>query len=130
MLIKLVHFWKSIIFTIIIMFLSFVPPAGFKKLPPINILNFDKIVHMLMYSILTAIIIYDYKYKISNSPKRKTLLFIILLYTTIFGGIIELMQEKWFYPRSAEWIDWLADIVGALLGIFFMYIFKQIRLKS
>lgn len=81
-----------------------------------------------MYSVLAVVLIADYRNK--NSTKNKQLLFKIFFFCVIFGGIVELMQEKWFYPRSAEWIDWLADILGALLGIIFMYIFKQIRLKS
>jgi VanZ family protein len=130
MLTKTLHYWKSISFTLVILFLSFVPPAGLKKLPPINILNFDKIVHMLMYSLLTAIIIYDLKNKIAKSAYRKTFITTVFLYSIIFGGIVEIMQETWFYPRSAEWIDWIADIIGALIGIFGMYAFKQFRLKS
>lgn len=130
MLTKIIRLWKSIAFTLVILFLSFVPPAGLRKLPPIHILNFDKVVHMLLYSILTAIIIYDLKNKISGSATRKTLLSAIFLYTVIFGGIVEIMQEKWFYPRSAEWIDWVADILGSLIGILVMYLFKQFSLKS
>lgn len=128
MLAYLKHHWKSIAYTVLILYLSFAPSSDFNKFPPIQILNFDKFVHLIMYSLLAVILIVDYRSRYST--KNKQFLFIIFLFCVIFGGIIELMQEKWFYPRSAEWIDWLADILGALLGIFFMYIFKQIHLRS
>lgn len=128
MLAYLKYHWKSIAYTVLILYLSFAPPTDFNKLPPIHIVNLDKFVHLIMYSLLAVILIVDYRSRYST--KNKQFLFKIFFFCVAFGGIIELMQEKWFYPRSAEWIDWLADILGALLGIFFMYIFKQIRLRS
>ena len=32
------------------------------------------------------------------------------------GGMIELIQERWFYPRTGELGDWLADCIGVLIG--------------
>ena len=127
MLAYLKHHWKSVSYMLVVLYLSFAPPSDFNKFPPIQIANLDKYVHLIMYSVLAAILIVDYRSYYST--KNKQLLFIIFFFCAIFGGVIELIQEKWFYPRSAEWIDWFADIVGSLLGIFFMYI-NQNRLKS
>jgi VanZ family protein len=42
-----------------------------------------------------------------------------------FGGAIELMQPS--YNRSADINDWIADIVGVLLGISCGLLYRRIR---
>lgn len=78
-----------------------------------------------MYCLLAVILIADYYNKKSTS--NKLLMFKIVIFSIILGGAIELIQEKWFYPRSAEWIDWLADILGTISGTIFMIFRKKIR---
>ena len=34
----------------------------------------------------------------------------------IYGGLIEILQGAFFYPRTADWLDWLADIIGTVIG--------------
>lgn len=41
---------------------------------------------------------------------------IILLSAALYGGIIEILQGAFFPPRSAEWGDWFADVLGAAIG--------------
>lgn len=43
-------------------------------------------------------------------------LFTALLLPILYGGLIEILQENFFYPRTGDWWDWLADIVGTLIG--------------
>lgn len=33
-----------------------------------------------------------------------------------YGGLLELVQEYFFPPRSAEWLDFFVDLMGVLLG--------------
>lgn len=34
----------------------------------------------------------------------------------IYGGVIEILQGAFFYPRTADWMDWVADIIGTIVG--------------
>ena len=34
----------------------------------------------------------------------------------VYGGVIEILQENFFYPRTGDWWDWLADIAGTVVG--------------
>jgi hypothetical protein len=43
----------------------------------------------------------------------------------VFGGIDELTQP-WF-DRSAEWLDWLADVAGIGLGLVLGKLWLQYR---
>lgn len=120
--------WKSVLYLLLVLYLSFAPPSDFNRLPSFHISNIDKFVHFAMYSLLAVILIFDYRNEKSTTSKQ--LMFKIVIFCIILGGLIELIQEKWFYPRSAEWIDWFADILGTISGIIFMILLKKRTQKS
>ena len=130
MLKNMLNYWKSIGFVALITYLSFAPPSEFKVVPPIKIAYFDKFVHVVLYAILTIILIVDFN-KAKKTAKQK-LQFVLqcLLFPVIMGGCIEIAQDRWFYPRTAEWIDWFSDIIGMLIGVYLMYKLKKIDLTS
>ncbi|MGL5788191.1 MAG: VanZ family protein [Bacteroidales bacterium] len=81
-----------------------------------DIPNIDKIVHFCFYfgiSFLSYISIHRKSY-----PAYRIYL-MVLLVPIIFGGVIELLQQYYFPPRSAEWADFAADILGSLFGYWF-----------
>jgi VanZ family protein len=51
---------------------------------------------------------------------------IALVVPMVYGGIIEIVQELWFAPRSGEWMDWLADCIGVVVGIVLVMIIKRL----
>ena len=86
-------------------------------LPPI--VGMDKWVHGIMYLVLVWVMMWDNKkagIHISYSWA------IVALFSAIFGGFIEILQEHFFYPRTGDWLDWLADCIGAWVGIGTWYI--------
>lgn len=124
------NYWKSTLTLLAILYLSFTPPSDFNKLPPIKIEYFDKIVHILLYSFFTFILVTDFS-KNNKVIKNRKNYFILscIVFPIIFGGCVEIAQNLWFYPRSAEWIDWFADILGVSIGLIVMSLFKKINFK-
>lgn len=116
-------YWKSILFTFLIFYLSFAKPTSFKDINVINIT--DKTAHYLIYVAYGMIIIFDFLRK--NRIGYSTFAFIAfcIISPIILGGIIEIVQETFFKPRSAEWIDWLADIFGIFTAWAIMYFSKN-----
>src|SRR3546814_15593348 len=53
-----------------------------------------------------------------------------LLLCIVYGGIIEVLQGVVFTYRSADWFDWLFDFGGALLGLWFFSLFKNLYLLT
>ena len=86
-------------------------------LPPIS--GMDKWAHGIMYLILTWVMMWDNK---KVGIKTSYSWGIAVLFSAIFGGFIEIMQEQFFYPRTGDWKDWLADCLGACVGIGAWYI--------
>lgn len=48
----------------------------------------------------------------------------------IYGGIIEIVQYKYFPGRSGDWYDLLADTLGVLSSIPLSLWFRKIILKK
>ncbi len=87
----------------------------------------DKVAHVLMYlALFLAAPLLGVRER--RLYPKQTICTAILLWVVCatFGGLIEVVQEQWFYPRTGSWGDWLADVIGAGLG-FLMYVIVWLR---
>jgi len=116
-------YWKSIIVCIGILYVSLVRDPGI-SLP--TFVGADKWVHGLMYAILGAIACWD---SIRMELKGWRLGLISIVLPIVYGGVIEVIQEQWFAPRSGEWMDWGADCIGVIIGAISVMIFKRLYHK-
>ncbi len=118
------NFYLSWISAIIIIVLSLVPIHSDNSGGFLNFEHADKVVHFILYLGLTFIIFYEMtRYKSGVLP----LLFIPVLISFSYGGIIEILQI--FQPgRSGEIFDLLADLAGGLIAIPLFLIFRKIFL--
>ncbi|MEZ7836360.1 MAG: VanZ family protein [Flavobacteriales bacterium] len=76
----------------------------------------DKLVHIVTFSILslsTSITLSKLRVLIDTNYRLMTL---ILVVCTIFGTILEFLQQELRVGRSAELLDIVADCIGVLLG--------------
>lgn len=69
--------------------------------------QFDKLEHFTAYLALAA-----WFAAIHVTTRRRMLILVLLI---CMGGMIEILQG--YTGRDAEWLDWLADIAGVLLGL-------------
>lgn len=76
----------------------------------------DKIIHLFMYSLLAFALFFESRKDLWFKNKNYKYLCFSFSIPIILGGVIELIQEFYFPPRTAEWYDWLADILGVMLG--------------
>ncbi len=118
------QYWKSMLFICVLLYLSFAKPSTFKEAP--TFFSIDKVVHIFLYFFLGIVLIMDFsKSKIKETSKSIKIL-ITIVFPILMGGAIEILQEMYFKPRSAEWIDWFSDIIGIGLSYVFMhYIYKR-----
>lgn len=118
-------YWKSILSVVVILYLSFAPPSDFSEMPKVNILFFDKIIHVALYIFLTIVLIYDFRNHNKFSKNNSIYIVQCILFPIVLGGCIEIAQDKWFYPRTAEWVDWLADILGVIIALVVTLFYKR-----
>ena len=105
----------SIVMSLFILYMSIV-----KELPDFYIPSFsfqDKVLHGGAYTVLTIILCYEL-FRQSFSFSSKQMIGWSIFYPILFGGLIEVVQQNFFPPRCGEWSDWLADIIGVLIGYF------------
>ena len=108
---------------IVILILTGLPGSVFPHVKPV--VGLDKVAHFLMYAGFAFACIWGYRKQfVSNglAYKKKALL-LTLVISIAFGGLTELMQEYFVPFRTGDWIDFLADCTGTLIGVLIFYLF-------
>ena len=76
----------------------------------------DKWTHLVMYGTLTAVIWWEYLRQHPQSESRRLLL-LAFLAPVAMGGMVELAQAYCTAGhRSGDWLDFLANSLGVVLG--------------
>ena len=95
--------------------------------PPeqLYLFNWDKLSHCLEYVILGMLVI-----RALNAQYSKYVFFhlqLIAFFITALYGASDEFHQKFVFGRNANLFDWVADSVGAAIGVFI--IFKRRKLK-
>ena len=75
----------------------------------------DKIVHLIAFAALS--------FPLSRTGRFG--LFPVFMGASVFGGLIELIQPN--FNRSADINDWIADIMGVVVGIICGLMYRHLR---
>ena len=75
----------------------------------------DKWTHFVMYGVLTMVMLWERGRKLST-PEDAPPLWLMLLIPTVMGGLIELAQKYLTTCRSGEWLDFVGDTIGVVIG--------------
>jgi len=113
----------SILLALLIMYLSLTPSSTFDKVPVINIPDFDKIVHFIMYFTLTSVIIFENRKRI----KDKWILILISLIPVCFGILMEILQSLLTTSRTGSFYDIVFNCMGVLCSVLICLYIKPIR---
>ena len=82
---------------------------------PVEVPLVDKWTHMVMYGVLTLVIWLEYL-RAHRLMRRLRLLLLAFLAPIAMGGALELMQAYLTTCRSGEWLDFVANSIGAVVG--------------
>ena len=110
------HYGLSISVALTIFYLCMMPSNSTGL--SLNISNIDKYVHFLMYFALSFCVSLNL-YQEYTKFKSMTMVMWALVIPILFGGLIEVMQDKFTVSRSCDLYDLLADAIGAVLGFLF-----------
>jgi len=117
-------FWMGVIF-----FLSIIPGSDLPNFSFWRIFSMDKLIHAILFSILSFQLMNACIRQYNHTFIRKNSVIIALAGAIIYGGFVELYQDMYLIDRYGNWLDILANIVGAVAGvaIFRIIFFKYIR---
>ena len=107
----ILNFWKPVLWLIIVSTISLIPgndiPSQILLFP-----NFDKVIHFGMYFVLVLFLVFPLlKIKAVNTY------LIAFLIAVLLGGILEILQATIAINRTGSYIDFLANLSGAIFGL-------------
>ena len=123
-MIILKQYKKVIAWALVILILSSIPGSGFDKLqlPFWKIIHLDKLIHGGMYFTLSLLLISVFTKRDFKFP-----FFYAINLAIFYGGIMELLQGYVFPGRAAEWLDFLANSIGASVSFWGYSYLKRIK---
>lgn len=87
------------------------PPSTTPRFPWLAIEGMDKVVHVILFGIEAALCIWAIGKGLNTS-----LLVAVIVWCTVLGGVMEVVQYNWVEGRTGDAIDLLADAAGAVVG--------------
>jgi VanZ family protein len=104
----------AIIWLFIILVISGYPGNHIPSLP---VWQFDKLVHSIIYAILSFCLLIPYYRQYIKENRRLRIGLIIVFIGIFYGGFMELLQNYIFINRSGNWYDFIANMIGAIIGV-------------
>ena len=120
MLRNIKYYWKSILWILLILYLSAGKFVFMSTVPPQ--IEADKVGHFVMYFILSAIFFNDYTRQ-KKDRKLLTLFIGTFIFPLLFGGLMELLQHFFIPYRTGSWMDMLANLTGIITAFLLSYFF-------
>lgn len=119
-MLKLKYYAPAFGWGIFIFILSTLPGKDFPQIPDIfDLLSVDKLIHMIMYGVLTWLILRGISTQEIYKRNKKNILFMGLGVAVLcagFGWFLEWYQEKYCKDRLFEFLDGVANTIGAFIS--------------
>lgn len=115
-LLKLPPYTYSIIVVLAVLYLTLFP----EPLPDNDIQLFpyaDKVIHAIMMMGVVLALSFDYIRREQQLKLSLSILITFFIVTSLFGGIIELLQDYMNLGRSKDILDFIFNIIGAIIGV-------------
>jgi len=115
-------FLISLIWAVLILIVCAIPGNSLPQSRLFSIPNFDKIIHALLYFPLAFMLGAEFHLS-ARTWLKLTGPILTMAIITVYGGAIEILQDKLFVNRSADLEDVLFDVIGGLAGLTVFYLF-------
>ncbi len=102
----------TIMWALIILIVSVLPS---EKYPQIDIINIDKIIHFLVYAVLSFLVLKSFQLNFEMTFPREDVLFTLILCIG-YGILLELVQLV-IPGRNFSLIDMAFNAAGAVFGV-------------
>lgn len=115
----------ALLWALLILFLCFLPGSAIPELTFLDWLKPDKLVHLFLFGVLSFLLVKGFSFPntiaiLSNYPK-----FISVTISSLYGILVEIIQEYWIPGRYGDVYDSIADTAGAFIGIWLFMIYAR-----
>lgn len=92
----------------------------------------DKIVHFILFGGLSFLVLYAYREQFIAGNNRLLISIIAISIGIVYGLLTEVLQYYVFVGRNGNYLDFMADVIGAIIGIlaFYLYYRKKIAVTK
>lgn len=98
-----------------ILYISLAPDPMPDEIPLLLFPGADKLIHFIMYGGLAGTFCFDY-YRRGSSAHERGVLIAATLVAIAIGGAIELTQDYMGIGRRSDYLDFIANSAGAIVG--------------
>ena len=85
----------------------------------LQLLSFDKLVHALRFGLLALSLTVAFRRQKKSNTFRRKALSLAVLFSMIYGVVLEFLQYTLIEDRTGEAYDIIANLLGCALGIVF-----------
>lgn|GEM_PF-808129 len=109
-----IFWWRllTLLWWLTTFYLMVMPPSDLPTIAFSETLRIDKLVHISMFAILAVGLMYVWPKQ--YLPVRVVWVTVIVV---VYGIVMELVQHYFIPFRSFEWLDIVADTIGAIIGV-------------
>ena len=109
----------------VILLLTGLPGSLLPRVKPV--LGVDKVVHLFMYLGFAFLCLWGYRkpYQERETAYRRRACWLTLAIGLGYGALTEVMQEYLVPGRVGSVYDWLADMIGSVIGVLLFDFFFQ-----
>lgn len=125
------NLWPAIVWAIIILVLTGAPGTYFPK--DISFLDWaspDKIVHFILFGGQSFLILYAFRKQYFSGKHRFLITIVAVSIGIVFGLLTEILQSYVFVGRNGNYLDFLADVIGALMGFLAFYLLYNKKITA
>jgi len=109
--------WPSLLWALFILILTGIPGNQIPKIPDfLEWLSPDKIVHLIMFGLLSYFILYGSRQQYYKNKNRSYYVISAVLIAAVYGIFTELLQIYLFTGRNGNIFDAAANLLGAIGG--------------
>jgi VanZ family protein len=118
---KLIYFWKPLLWLAIICYALFIPADDLPLEPFFRIPHFDKMVHFGLFFVFCLFLL--------RPLKRLKFQYYLLapLISIILSALLEFSQHVLSISRSSDIKDFIANSLGVISAVVFFYLFVSNR---
>lgn len=111
------YFVPSVVWAVIIFALSTNTPVEIGPTEWLDFLSIDKVGHFTFYCIFCVLLCWGF-FRTEHPLKTisATKLVIAVTVVMVYGVIMELLQLKFYEGRQLEFMDMIANAIGAIIG--------------
>lgn len=116
---------KSALWALLTLALGIIPGNSLRKVGTIPIPHFDKVVHFMLFFVLTLLLLYEATTPNKPSPlsiKAKTAMAMLAI---AYGALLEAIQHLLVTGRTGSVLDFMANTLGVFSALVIFYLIKR-----